>query len=312
MPASFVNPLGMTFVLLPAGDFLLGKKGDPEAGEHEARMFRGFYLQTSEVTNGQWRRYRPSHHGAAGHDGDDQPVVGVSHADATAFAEWARTQDPRWQYRLPYETEWEYGARAGGACTGFAADNPWGVRKADAKAREWCHDWWAPFPEWVVTDPTGPNEGTERVLRGPDGRTRAHATPESAPADAGFRLMTITGYGGDDRGSIPVSFHTFDSGAAEGTNADRDGYQVRIVQVEDRLQSRQMNVKPLPWVVLSGTTSPRLDVKLIPGRYYAQAQVVRPDGQVERGLEMKFALLGKPVTVDLPIPRPGAMLIEPQ
>jgi formylglycine-generating enzyme required for sulfatase activity len=38
---------------------------------------------------------------------------------------------------------------------------------------EWCADWYAPYPEWPVTNPTGPAEGSVRVIRGGDWRFSA-------------------------------------------------------------------------------------------------------------------------------------------
>ena len=32
--------------------------------------------------------------------------------------------------------------------------------------QEWCQDWFGPYPTDEVIDPTGPNKGTYRVMRG--------------------------------------------------------------------------------------------------------------------------------------------------
>jgi hypothetical protein len=48
-----------------------------------------------------------------------------------------------------------------------------------------------------------------------------------------------------------------------------------------------------------------------PGRYYAQAQ--RPGGGPgARGVEEKIYVSGGPLRVELPIPRPGETLDDPQ
>jgi hypothetical protein len=129
----------------------------------------------------------------------------------------------------------------------------------------------------------------------------------------GLRLLAVVGYGGHGRGSSPVVFRTVDPDAPP-DESERPGYRVRVVAVFDRLAARQASV-PLPWAYLEGETSP-LSTTMVPGRYYAQAErVVERDGRrgIERGPEMKFLLhAGRAEEVVLPIPRPGAILLEPQ
>ena len=56
----FQNSLGMEFVLIPAGSFVMGSPAS-EAGRydnetaHPVTLTRDYYLQTTEVTQGQWR-----------------------------------------------------------------------------------------------------------------------------------------------------------------------------------------------------------------------------------------------------------------
>lgn len=44
--------------------------------------------------------------------------------------------------------------------------NDWGLFDMIGNALEWCGDWFADYPTNAVTDPIGPSQGTERVLRG--------------------------------------------------------------------------------------------------------------------------------------------------
>ena len=117
---AFENELGMRFVLIPSPE---GATGAP------------FYLQTTEVTNAQFRRFKPSHdsgsywskHPAAREhtaDDDEQPADRVLWRDATAFAAWVSARDGQHAYRLPTEREWERGCRAGTTTAFWWGDNP--------------------------------------------------------------------------------------------------------------------------------------------------------------------------------------------
>ncbi|MBT7307327.1 MAG: formylglycine-generating enzyme family protein, partial [Gammaproteobacteria bacterium] len=115
------NSLGMNFRLIPAGSFTMGsptsEEGrDRDESQHQVTISQPFYLQTTEVTNAQYRRYRASHDSGDynGHDlnGDSQPVVKVSWYDANDFAQWLSAEEGV-DYRLPSEAELEYATRAG-------------------------------------------------------------------------------------------------------------------------------------------------------------------------------------------------------
>lgn len=75
-----------------------------------------------EVTNGQYRRFRPAHSSGAREkitlDGNDQPVVSINWHEAQAYCEWLnRTYRDRlpkgFVFRLPYAVEWTLLARCG-------------------------------------------------------------------------------------------------------------------------------------------------------------------------------------------------------
>jgi formylglycine-generating enzyme required for sulfatase activity len=65
-PRTIDNKIGMTLVLIPAGEFLMGSPAaDKDAGEtekpqHRVRITRPFYLATTEVTRGQFRKVAES------------------------------------------------------------------------------------------------------------------------------------------------------------------------------------------------------------------------------------------------------------
>jgi formylglycine-generating enzyme required for sulfatase activity len=122
IPVAFANDLGMRFVLIPDGSFVMGSPEGEEGRywdepQHRVTISRPYYMQVFETTNAQFRRFHADHDSRAhkGHslDGDEQPVVRVSWEDAKAFAAWLTERSGERTYRLPTEAEWEHACRAG-------------------------------------------------------------------------------------------------------------------------------------------------------------------------------------------------------
>lgn len=96
-------PEGMVFI--PAGKFLMGSD-DPEADFDVEALREVFvpacYIDRYEVTNGEYRKFKPDHKYP---EGDDNfPVTRVLKTEAEAYAKWAGK-------RLPTGAEWEKAAR---------------------------------------------------------------------------------------------------------------------------------------------------------------------------------------------------------
>jgi len=117
-PETLTNRLGMTFVRIPAGRFMMGSPSyEPgrydNENQYEVILTKDYYLQTTEVTQGQWKAvmgYNPS---VFENCGDQCPVESVSWLDVQAFIQKLNHMEQEAVYSLPTEAEWEYAARAG-------------------------------------------------------------------------------------------------------------------------------------------------------------------------------------------------------
>lgn len=107
------DKIGYELVLIPAGEFTMGSPDgeglDDEHPQHRVHL-DACYLGVTEVSNGQFRKFRPGHN-SWDFDGktlnaDNQPVVEVTWGDAESFCVWAGMV-------LPTEAQWEKAARGG-------------------------------------------------------------------------------------------------------------------------------------------------------------------------------------------------------
>jgi formylglycine-generating enzyme required for sulfatase activity len=111
----YTNSAGIEFVLIPAGSFTMGSsKGDNnEQPPHEVKIAHAFYLQTTEVTQGQWKKVMGYNLSEFYKCGDDCPEEAVSWEDAQRFIEKLNQLEKTNAYRFPSEAEWEYACRTG-------------------------------------------------------------------------------------------------------------------------------------------------------------------------------------------------------
>jgi formylglycine-generating enzyme required for sulfatase activity len=194
-PSTFTNSIGMEFVLIPAGTFMMGSPEADTAADgderpaHRVTISQSFYLGKYPVTQAQWEAVM-GNNPSVFKGRPDQPVECVSWDDAQAFLRKLTEREGGGDYRLPTEAQWEYAARAGTETSLYHPDvnaiawyransndqpqpvgqklpNAWGVYDMLGNMWEWCHDGERTYTADAVVDPRGPTDaGAHRVVRG--------------------------------------------------------------------------------------------------------------------------------------------------
>ncbi|MCG6909173.1 MAG: formylglycine-generating enzyme family protein [Deltaproteobacteria bacterium] len=116
---TYRNTIGMTFVLIPAGTFVMGSP-ENEAGrdrhggeeQHTVTLTKPIYMQSTEVTVDQWESIMGKPLIGWRRGAGNMPVTRVSWNDCQKFIEKLNARGEG-VYRLPTEAEWEYACRAG-------------------------------------------------------------------------------------------------------------------------------------------------------------------------------------------------------
>jgi len=206
LPAVRHPQSGGEMVFIRGGTFIMGDaNGRPDERSRTVTV-SSFYIDRYPVVQSDFERvmgYNPSHRKAARCPVEQvrwneailycnkcselenlAPVYDVETGAADFTADG---------YRLPTEAEWEYAARAGASAAFFFGNNedrldlyawyrrnsgghthpvgqklpnPWGLYDMLGNVWEWCNDWYGEYEGDVVIDPTGPDKGEQRVLRG--------------------------------------------------------------------------------------------------------------------------------------------------
>lgn len=238
VPISLAGPQGGTtmawvdgsaLVYIPPSEFAMGNGGF-DAPEHNITL-SGYWIYQTKVTNRMFAQCvavgsctAPTQElGGPVYSNPEyanHPVVGVTWDQSQAYCSWA-------QGRLPTEAEWEKAARGIQAnlypwgneepacdllnfayCVGHTSEvdayadgaSPYGVLEMVGNVFEWVGDWYGEsyYSEAPSADPTGPDSGTTRVVRGSSFETdpnqsetaiRHFLNPSNHRRDTGFRCV---------------------------------------------------------------------------------------------------------------------------
>ena len=179
-------------VYVEGGTFNMGSNEFENEGPIHKVTLKDFHICKYCITQSQWKAIMGNN--LSHFKGDDLPVEMVSWNDAQKFLTALNKQTGK-NFRLPTEAEWEYTARGGLKSQDYeyAGSNnidevawydnnggnrthPVGQKKSNAldlydmsgNVWEWCSDWYGfdYYQESQEKNPTGPDDGSDRILRG--------------------------------------------------------------------------------------------------------------------------------------------------
>ncbi len=198
-----VKNTGQRMRWIKPGQFSMGSpKEEPHRydyeTQHEVTLTKGFWFADTACSQELWQVVMETNPSKT--NGPKKPVENVSWGDCSEFLRRINgIMD--FSLSLPTEAQWEYACRAGtrspfsfgitiapdqvnyngeypylGEKKGLnrgntvkiksLPPNQWGLYEMHGNVWEWCNDWYGEYETGSVTDPTGPAEGTYRVLRG--------------------------------------------------------------------------------------------------------------------------------------------------
>ena len=226
----WVKGVPLVFIKVEGGTFLMGATTEQSVAANKDEKpvhsvtLSDYYIAQTELTQEVWQSVMDNN--PSNIKGSNRPVHNVSWYDCIEFIEQLNNVSGK-KFRLPTEAEWEYAARGGNRTKGFkfAGSNnvekvAWNAESASpelffVKQRkandldiydmsgniyEWCSDFYDNYSEKEQTNPTGPDFGENRVLRGGSWKTsrnscrvsaRHNAIPYQRSEDYGLRLVLV-------------------------------------------------------------------------------------------------------------------------
>ena len=184
-------------VYVEGGTFTMGATKEQGSGIYDYAKtvhqvtLSSYYIGKYEVTQELWQAVmgeNPSEFTGFSR----RPVERVSWDDCQVFISKLNELTGR-NFRLPTEAEWEFAARGGNQSKGYRysgsndidevawyddnsgntthpvgrkSPNELGLYDMSGNVWEWCHDWYGDYSSAPQTNPTGPESGINRMIRG--------------------------------------------------------------------------------------------------------------------------------------------------
>lgn len=203
----FVNSIGMKFVRVPPGKFMMGspnEEADRNIDEtlHEVEIKESFFIGAYEVTQQEWLKIMNNN--PSRDKGDNFPITMIRGNEINDFIKKLNEKEKR-TYSLPSEEQWEYACRAGTStpfsfgykiseklahfdaskktnCSipgryaprlkpvGSYPPNPWGIFDMHGSVWEVCKDIYKPY----LKEGEFPKEYFERIPEATRNRTHVY------------------------------------------------------------------------------------------------------------------------------------------
>lgn len=225
-----VNGVKFKMIKVEAGTFTMGATSEMEdpwswmKPTQQVTLTNDYYIGKTEVTQALWKAVMGNN--PSSFKGDNLPVETVSWNDCQKFISKLNSMTGQ-NFRLPTEAEWEFAARGGNNTKhypysgsnniddvawydGNSGDkthtvatkqpNELGIYDMSGNVCEWCSDCYSEYSRSSQTNPTGPNSGSDRVLRGGSwchiawycrSSPRGNSTPDDSDNKLGLRLVLV-------------------------------------------------------------------------------------------------------------------------